>query len=202
MTAVRASQLIDAYLRRLEKELADLPTAKRHEIVDEIRSHIAGERSAMVDETDANLMNLLDRLGDPAEIAAEARSGAERRRPAPGFRRFGTLEVLALALMLLAWPVGVILLWASRAWTTREKVLGSVLPPGGYPGAFLVMSTFHWFVSMADSGPKWGQITVGAVLFTVSLLLLTAPIGMCVYLATRMRVPSQQQGEVRGSSRW
>ena len=65
-----------------------------------------------------------------------------------------------------------------------------------------MMSTFHWFVSMADSGPKWGQITVGAVLFTVSLLLLTAPIGMCVYLATRMRVPSQQQGDVRGSSRW
>src|SRR5437660_9211434 len=45
MTAVRASQLIDAYLRRLEKELADLPTATRHEIVDEIRSHIAGEHS-------------------------------------------------------------------------------------------------------------------------------------------------------------
>ena len=70
MTAGRASQLVDAYLRRLQMELADLPAAKRHEIVDEIRSHIAAERSAMVDETDAGLMNLLDRLGDPAEIAA------------------------------------------------------------------------------------------------------------------------------------
>ena len=90
MTAVHASPLVDAYLRRLELELADLPAAKRHEIVNEIRSHIADERSAMVDETDANLMNLLDRLGDPAEIAAEARTGAEERRLSPAFRRFGT----------------------------------------------------------------------------------------------------------------
>ncbi|TMC10963.1 MAG: hypothetical protein E6J29_10605 [Chloroflexi bacterium] len=201
MTAVRANQLVHAYLLRLEIELADLPAAKRHEIVDEIRSHIAAERSAMVDESDAGLMNLLDRLGDPAEIAAEARSGEERRLPAAGLRRFRTLEVLTLALMLLAWPVGVVLLWASRAWSTREKVLGTLLPPGGYPGVLLVMSTFHWFVSMADAGPKWGQTAVGAVLFTVSLLLLAAPIGMCVYLATRMRVPSQQPGEVRGSPR-
>jgi len=156
----------------------------------------------MVDETDANLMNLLDRLGDPAEIAAEARSGEEGRRLSPRFRRFGTLEVLTLALMLLAWPVGVVLLWASKAWTPREKVLGTLLPPGGYPGALLVMSTFHWFVSMAEAGPSWGQTTVGAVLFTLSLLLLTAPIGMCVYLATRIRGTSQHQGEIRGSSRW
>src|SRR5437588_12894486 len=103
--------------------------------------------------------------------------------------------------MLLVWPVGVILLWASRAWTTREKVLGSLLPPGGYPGAFLVMSTFHWFVSMADSGPMWGQITVGAVLFRVRLLLLPAPIGLYCYLATRMNAPPQHQGAFRGSAR-
>jgi len=30
MTAVHASQLVDAYLRRLEIELADLPADKRH----------------------------------------------------------------------------------------------------------------------------------------------------------------------------
>jgi len=39
------------------------------------------------------------------------------------------------------------------------------------------------------------------VLFTVSLLLLAAPIGMCVYLVTRMTVPSQQPGEIRARSR-
>lgn len=37
MTAVHASQLVDSYLRRLEVELADVPTEKRQEILDEIR---------------------------------------------------------------------------------------------------------------------------------------------------------------------
>src|SRR2546423_15178561 len=128
----------------------------------------------MLDERDAGRVNLLDGRGDPAEIAAEARSGEERRGPAAGLRRFRTLEVLTLALMLLAWPVGVILLWVSRAWTTREKVLGLLLPPGGYPGAFLLIANFHWFASMADAGPNLGQITGGAFRFHVSLMLLPA----------------------------
>jgi hypothetical protein len=191
MTAVHASQLVDSYLRRLEVELADVPTEKRQEILDEIRGHIAEERGVMVAESDADLMNLLDRLGDPADIAAEARGGEYSRRSASAPRHFGTLEVLALALTILAWPAGVVLLWTSRAWTTREKLLGALIPPGGYPGVLLVMSTFHWFVAMSDAGPRWVQVTVGAVLFTVSLLLLVAPIGMCVYLATRLRATSR-----------
>lgn len=191
MTAVHASQLVDSYMRRLEVELADVPTEERHEILDEIRGHIAEERRVMVNESDADLMNLLDRIGNPADIAAEARGGEYGRRSATAPRRSGTLEVLALALTILAWPAGVVLLWTSRAWTTREKVLGTLIPPGGYPGVLLVMSTFHWFVAMSHAGPRWVQVTVGAVLFTISLLLLVAPLGTCIYLATRLRSASR-----------
>jgi uncharacterized membrane protein len=187
MTAVHTRQLVDEYLRRLEVELLDLPAAKRREILDEIRGHIAEERSGINDESDADVRNLLDRLGDPSEIAAEARSGSEEHRVSRANAHFGTFEVLALVLTLLAWPAGVVLLWLSKAWTTREKLLGTLVPPGGYPGVLLVMSTFHWFVSTSGSGGRRVEVAVGAVLFTVSLLLLVAPIGMCVYLATRLR---------------
>ena len=187
MTAVHASQLVDGYLRRLEVELRDLPADKRHEILEEIRGHIAEERSGLADESDADVMNLLDRLGDPTALAAEARGGAERQAGFAPASRFGTLEVLALVLTVLAWPVGIVLLWASKAWTTREKVIGTLLPPGGYPGVFLVMSTFRGIEAAADTGPVWVQVTVGAVLFTLSLLLLVAPIGTAIYLATRLR---------------
>lgn len=186
MTTVHASHLVDSYLRRLESELADVPESRRGEIMEEIRGHIADERSGLANESDADVMNLLDRLGDPADIAAEAR-GAELQRPAGTSRRHvGTREVLALTLLILAWPVGVVLMWTSKAWTTREKLLGTLVPPGGYPGVFLIMSTFHWFVAMSNAVPKWGQVTVAAVLFTISLLLVVAPIGMCVYLASRL----------------
>ena len=186
MTAVHAAQLVDDYLGRLQSELMDLPAGKRLEILDEIRGHIAEERTSIADESDTDIMNLLNRLGDPTDIAAAARGAGERTRPSFARVRFGTLEVLALALMVLAWPVGVILLWVSSAWTTREKILGTLIPPGGYPGVFLVMSTFRIF-AWITTGPEWVEITVGAVLFTVSLLLLVAPIGTCIYLATRLR---------------
>jgi len=195
MTAVHATKLVDEYLRRLEMELIDLPAEKRLEILDEIRGHIAEERTGMSNESDADVMNLLDRLGDPTEIAAEAGAGGERRGRPSGTARFGTLEVLALALMVLAWPAGVVLLWVSKAWTAREKLLGTLIPPGGYPGVFLVMSTFHWFVSMSESmseaAASWVETAVRAVLFTVSLLLVVAPIGMCIYLATRLKAASR-----------
>jgi hypothetical protein len=97
------------------------------------------------------------------------------------------LEVLGLILLVAAWPVGAILLWVSKIWTTREKVLGTLIPPGGYPGVLLIMSTFHWITSASEGGPTWVGVTVGAVLFTISLVALIAPVGMIVYLATRLR---------------
>ena len=183
MSEVTATRLVNDYLRRLEAELSDLPAEKRSEILQEIRGHIVEARSAMRSESDAEVMNLLERLGDPSEIAAEAHGTASLPRA-----RTQTFDVLALLLMVLAWPAGVVLLWWSKSWTTREKVLGTLVPPGGYPGVFLIMSTFRFFVKMADAGPSWVHVTVGAVLFTISLLLIVAPVGMTVYLLTRLRI--------------
>jgi uncharacterized membrane protein len=186
MTATHAGQLVEEYLQRLEREMTDLSPDSRNEIIDEIRRHIAEERSGLADESDAALMTVLERLGDPADIGAEARGSKKPRISVAATRRFGTLEVLALILLVAAWPVGAILLWVSKTWTTREKLLGTLVPPGGYPGVLLIMSTFHW-ITAASAGPLWVDVTVGAVLFTISLVALIAPVGMIVYLATRLR---------------
>jgi hypothetical protein len=186
MTALNAGQLVEGYLRQLEIELTDLPVARRLEIVEEIRGHIAEERSGMADETDADVMNLLDRLGDPAEIAAEAGTGEMRPLPVASSRRLDVLDVFALVLTPLVWPVGVAFLWASKAWTSRQKWLGTLLPPGGYAGVFLLMSTFPRIAAAAEAGHDW-EVAVGATLFTVSLLALLCPIGVGIYLASRAR---------------
>ena len=67
-----ADRLVEDYLDRLERELADFPSARRRELVQEISEHIAEARSALETETEADVRNLLDRMGDPADIAAEA----------------------------------------------------------------------------------------------------------------------------------
>src|SRR5438309_11519619 len=92
MTATHAAQSVDEYLRRLERELSDLSPDSRNEIIDEIRRHIPEQRSGLADESDARLINLLERLGDPADSAAASRGGDTQRIPVAIARRFGTLE--------------------------------------------------------------------------------------------------------------
>jgi hypothetical protein len=53
---------------------------------------------------------------------------SEQRRPSFS-RRVGA--VLAVVLTPIVWPLGVVLLWLSPAWTRREKLIGTLVLPGG-----------------------------------------------------------------------
>jgi uncharacterized membrane protein len=87
MTAT-ADRLVDDYLKRLDRELGDLPRARRRELADEIAAHIEEARADLHIESEAEIRNLLERLGDPADIAAEER---ERLGVQPG--RAGAIEI-------------------------------------------------------------------------------------------------------------
>jgi hypothetical protein len=198
MTAPHADQLTDGYLARLSDAARDLPRGPRRELIDDMRAHIAEARARETgEETDATILNILDRLGEPSVVVAEAR---ERLgiRPAQPFRP-GVLEVFALVLLPFVWPIGVILLWISPAWNTRDKILGSLLPPGGYPlllyfGAAVAVSGGSCSSGGASSGqviqqscspgsPAW-QV-VGAIILSVVLAIL--PLATAAYLAVRLR---------------
>lgn len=203
MTAVHAEQLVDGYISRLELELLDVPPERRREIVDDIRNHIADERSALIGETDADLLNLLDRLGDPAEIAAAGRDG-QSGPPAPSTNRVGWVEVLALILTPFIWPAGVVLLWLSSSWTTKQKLIGTFIPPGGYPGILFALQLSLLMNVHAGSGcgtsfddqgqvisttcaPAWEQTVLTIAIMSVFLVVLLLPVMVGIYLATRLR---------------
>ncbi len=66
--------------------MRDLPSPRREEILAEIKEHITAGLSEFPRETEADVRNVLERLGDPHDIAAEARDRlglrhAGRRRP-------------------------------------------------------------------------------------------------------------------------
>ncbi|TMD39102.1 MAG: hypothetical protein E6I88_13265 [Chloroflexi bacterium] len=136
MTAPHADQLIDGYLARICAAAHDFPAAARDELLDDMRSHIADARARDSQETDATILNILDRLGEPAVLVAEARErlGIKTQQP----ERPGLLEIAALVLLLFLWPAGVVLLWLSSQWKTRDKIIGSVFSLGGYPGISLI----------------------------------------------------------------
>jgi hypothetical protein len=198
--ASKADKLVADYLKRLNAELAVVPRARRRELVEEISEHIAEARAGLEDERDAEIRTLLDRLGDPAEIAAEA-----RERFGMGGRRARPLEIATLILLpiggvvlpVLGWLVGVTLLWISDAWTTRDKLIGTLILPGGLlvPLGFGLLATDSGACVEISSGggpttarncvdEGGGSGDILQIVFIVVLIL--APLATTAYLARRM----------------
>ena len=106
------------------------------------RSPSTSRRAAtgLADEDVTAVRNVLDRLGEPDEIADDARHrlGLQRRgRPGEIFALIGLL--VGGFVFVIGWFVGLALLWVSDAWTTREKLVGTLVVPGGLlPAAFVL----------------------------------------------------------------
>jgi hypothetical protein len=214
MTAPHADQLIDGYLARLNGAAADLPKSARQELIDDMRSHIAEARAREPEETDATILNILDRLGEPGIVVAETCERLGVRAPAP--YRPGILEIAAVSLVPFFWPIGVILLWMSPAWNVRDKVIGTFLPPGGYLGVGLLGVSAAMFhsgppcVVSTDAaghiiqntcppvGPPWLQ-ALGAAVLTFVIFVL--PLLTAGYLGFRLRWGRRALGAVAEAAR-
>jgi hypothetical protein len=175
------------YLKRLKKAAANLPRARRNELLGEIEAHLSEALPAVASEVEA--LNVLERLGEPAEIVAEIEPGPDTLHG----KRASALEWIAVILLLIGgivfpivgWIVGVVLLWISKIWTTRDKLVGTFVLPGGLGllvwGVALVVN-----VSSLDQQP----FTVATCLFSAVLIAgLVLPILTSIYLARRARRP-------------
>jgi uncharacterized membrane protein len=134
MTAPHAQTILDGYMARLERELEDVDTSDRSDLVGQVESHIVEARKLLEAETDSDLLNILDRLGSPAVLASELRgrrpAGA---RPAEVATRGsgaagGLVEVTALVGCVVLLPLGLILAWVSRIWSRRDKLVATGIP--------------------------------------------------------------------------
>jgi uncharacterized membrane protein len=134
-------KLVSEYLRRLEEAAAILPPDRRAELLDEITTHIADARA-----TEPAAATVLDRLGSPADIVRAA--AAEQGMPespevnyasvAMVTHGLGWQETSAIVLLLvggflagIGWLAGVFLLWLSPRWRVTDKLLGTLVWPGG-----------------------------------------------------------------------
>ena len=143
--------VVSGYLARLAAAAAGLPDWRRDELVAEIRGHLSDALATAADGDDAAMLAAVDRLGDPAEIVAaesgEVRNGGSEPhsgaapQPAPvaastgglgaGWGAVELVAVIGLAIGLLTGGigllVGLICTWISDRWTTREKVVATVI---------------------------------------------------------------------------
>lgn len=190
-----ADSLIERYMKELQNELRAFPAGRRREIADEVREHIAEARSEFDAETEAAIRTVLDRLGDPSEIAASAR---ERLRiPAP---RAGVLEAVgavALLVPFIGWVGGTVLVWLSRVWTTRDKVLATIAVPGVWLIVLLGTIATHAERTVSGPGapPPPGPVEPSLVegivnvllAFLVPLGVILVPVAVAIYLLVRAR---------------
>lgn len=188
---------VERYLHDLDEELRDLPDARRRELLGEIREHIDSALAEAPGGDEADVRNVLERLGEPADIAEEARQRFGIVRAKPGIRE--TLAIILLpiggvVIPVLGWIVGAILLASSNVWTSREKVIGLLLFPGGLlPAVALSLGAGggrSCTYSSVNGGPVIETCTGGGMPVALAYLLLAVlvlvPIGTTIFLASRL----------------
>lgn len=182
MTATHANQIIDGYLKRLDGELADLPPARRNEVSGQIAEHIAEARAGLRDETDADLLTILDRLGDPEEIANEARASFDVPAQRPGALEIFALLLLGVGGVVLVvppvlWALGTGLVWRSKVWAPRAKYMGVYLP--------FVVGLGLLALSILTGGLFGGNLIFVPFAFAL-LACILLPLGSAVFLGIRV----------------
>ena len=203
------------YLARLRHAGRDLAPDRLHDLLAEIEEHLA--RSIATDASDDEALEALERLGPPGDIVDAEQPTV--REPTERIDRRGLREWAAIILLPLGgfafgvgWLVGLILLWSSRLWTTRDKIIGTLIVPGGIASVFVIVlagadiettscsgqaigvnvvtgkSVGHATVHCTTTG---GPSTITTVLqIALVALFIIGPIITAIYLARRARTSS------------
>jgi hypothetical protein len=129
-----ADRLVRRYLAQLDAALRGVDASRRQDLLAEVRGHIEEERTGLDPDDAASVRTLLDKVGDPAAIAAEA--GA----PPPGSRRWDAwapwLIIFGPVASGLGWIAGMLILWPSPTWSRRDKLIATFVPVAGLVALF------------------------------------------------------------------
>jgi hypothetical protein len=180
MTSQYGDQIVGGYLRRLKDELGTLPAPQRDEVMADLAGHLTESRAFLKDETDAEVLNILDRLGEPAEIAADARLRFGLPEPvAVGPLEIAALLAIAVGTVAVPWlpiglAVGTALVWRSRCWSPAAKRTGAYTP---LVTALVVLAACALFAGLLGAAALIGAALAGMVLPLVSAGYLTWKLG-------------------------
>lgn len=208
MSSAPADPMVRAYLDELRRAGRDLPRRRRTELVHEIEEHLA--EAIPPGASEAEIRTALDRLGEADQIVAEERGRTDPRTVRGGWFEWITVALLLLGgviLPVLGWLTGIVFLWGSRVWTTRDKLIGSLLVPGGLTAAVFLLvfgasaagrtcssltridpATGH-VISTAQSctgGPSTAGQIFWILLFAALVII---PIATAIYLTRRAQRP-------------
>ncbi len=176
MRTLHPNTRAERYLKELQRAARSLPADSRDDLVSQITEHLLGVIPPEM--SDEEVLDLLRRLGEPEELVAE-----QRARLGLPTRPFGSRELWTVILLLLGgflagigWLVGAWMLWWSKAWTNRQKAIGTLVIPGGLATSAALLQRL-----IAKGGSQ--SALTSAVAVALALLLLLAPLASAIFLA-------------------
>ena len=200
---------VHRYLDDLRKATRDLPPSRQSELLAEIKEHLAETAPPGANETQVH--EAISRLGDPQQIAEAEHERHQSPPVQPGWREWlaiplllvGGIALLGVGTLLgtpgrialpgIGWLAGVLLLWLSKTWTVRDKLLGTLVVPGGLlPVAYLTLTSVS--VETCATGAQGIQHCTGGIstparvaLIALWLVLLAAPLATGLHLGRQLR---------------
>jgi hypothetical protein len=138
---VDAEALVHDYLGRLDAAAGSLPASRRAELAGEVRQHLEMALAEAGGRDEVTVRNVLDRLGPPDEIVEAERGPGSTLPPGTGpgsaveRSGWGAVEVIAILLLTLGSVIlpivgpllGLIFVWASNLWTTKQKLIATAI---------------------------------------------------------------------------
>jgi uncharacterized membrane protein len=148
MTTAARHPLVEGYLRSLQTEAARLPYDQARELLADIDEHLGA--ALPPDPSEAEIRNVLDRLGTPTELveAAGGQLAEEPHRPKPFSSPGGAIlclvmaEVLSIALPISVplWILGLVMMVRATVWSDRQRLLGLIALGSGMPAVFVFLA--------------------------------------------------------------
>jgi hypothetical protein len=207
--------LAEDYLRRLHRAGRRLPPDRLRDLLSEIEAHLC--EAIPLGASDHEALEVLERLGPPGDIVEAEQPAAQPQADRRGLREWAAVILLPLGGFAfgIGWLLGLILLWSSRLWTTRDKLIGTLIVPGGLATSLFVflglsvalvgtVGNANCSGFATEINPTTGAVirpgtmnchpatvgpsTANTVLFVaLALVLLLGPIVSALYLARRAR---------------
>jgi hypothetical protein len=100
----------------------------------DISSHIDSALADIPTPSPATVQQILDNLGTPETIAAAAFTEMPPTQSRWASRDVATVILLligGLVLPVIGWLIGAVMLWTSTTWRIKDKVIATLLVPGG-----------------------------------------------------------------------
>lgn len=145
-----ADQIVEEYLNDLKAALRSVSPSMRKEFLAEIEQHIIEGRTTLEPSDEAGLRNLLERIGSPDALARELHvtetpsKASTMDRATPWLLMFGGFA------FGFGWLIGLYGLWTSSTWRIWDKLLGTLVWPGG------LLGTFYFFLMSSSSEACYG----------------------------------------------